>query len=249
VVHIHRLVASQLPSIDDVDDGDVAGRRDTPVLLVHGYGANKSNWFFLTRHLRAAGFTRIHTYNYNPLVADVPTLAQRCVDEAEALKAHVGVDRIHIVGHSLGGLIARYAIQVLGLEGVDVCATVASPHNGVDSARFAALMPELALWRCARDLHPGSSVLHRLHRAGQPVATRFVSYHATLDMVVPARRAMIFDEGIDAENIAIADHGHLSVMLSRRLGRSIVEQFERAEADRPAEKRRRRSRGAMPLAG
>src|SRR5687768_10093863 len=39
----------------------------TPVLLVHGFAANKSNWLFLRRDLRAAGYERVDALNYNPL--------------------------------------------------------------------------------------------------------------------------------------------------------------------------------------
>ena len=46
---------------------DQPSRVDTPVLLVHGYGANKSNWMFLRRYLQQAGFGRIHALNYNAL--------------------------------------------------------------------------------------------------------------------------------------------------------------------------------------
>src|SRR4051812_10467792 len=57
------------------DSGDE--RRDRPVILLHGYGHNRSGWFALERRLRAAGFTNISTLNYNPLRENVPELAQR----------------------------------------------------------------------------------------------------------------------------------------------------------------------------
>jgi pimeloyl-ACP methyl ester carboxylesterase len=49
----------------------------TPVLLIHGFGANKSNWLFLERHLRHAGFGRVEAFNYNPLAHDIPALWPR----------------------------------------------------------------------------------------------------------------------------------------------------------------------------
>ena len=36
-----------------VDDPSSVGTHDTPVLLVHGYGHNRSAWYMLERHLRA----------------------------------------------------------------------------------------------------------------------------------------------------------------------------------------------------
>src|SRR5437867_7344976 len=49
-----------------------ANRETAPVLLVHGYGHNRSAWLYLTGALRAAGFNRIETMNYNPFLVDIP---------------------------------------------------------------------------------------------------------------------------------------------------------------------------------
>src|SRR5438309_939585 len=46
----------------------------TPVLLVHGYGHNRSAWYVIERHLRNAGFANVYTVNYNPLGLSVGTL-------------------------------------------------------------------------------------------------------------------------------------------------------------------------------
>jgi len=201
----------------------------TPVLLVHGYGANKSNWLFISRYLAQAGFERIHALNYNPLTADIPQLAERCAERAEELKAHFGVDRIHIIGHSLGGIIARYAVQVHGLTGVDVCISVASPHGGVRLARYGSPMAALSPFASGLQLRPESSVMTMLRSSARPLSTRFVAYYSNLDMIVPAKRAMIIEPELAAANILVKDHGHLSIMLSRRLATSIVDQLGAAE--------------------
>jgi pimeloyl-ACP methyl ester carboxylesterase len=198
----------------------------TPVLLVHGYGANKSNWLFLERHLRHAGFERVHALNYNPLGADIPALADACTARARDLMDHCDTDRVHLIGHSLGGVVARYAVQVSGLDGVGVCVTVASPHGGVPVAR-------LGRGSTAHQLRPGSRVLRRLAAAGAtPSPTRFVAYYSNLDVAVPARRAMITDPALDATNILVKDEGHLSILLSRRLASSVVDQLGSPVEDR-----------------
>lgn len=205
------------------------GGIETPVLLVHGYGANKSNWFLVHRYLEQAGFRRVHALNYNPLSDDIPGLAERCAARAEELKDHFGVSRVHVIGHSLGGLIARYAVQVLGLGGVDVCITVASPHGGVRLARYGSALAGWSPLSSGLQLRPDSAVMTLLRHSARPLPTRFVAYYANLDVIVPARRAMILEPELRATNILVKDHGHLSIMLSRRLGHSIVEQLGAAE--------------------
>jgi triacylglycerol lipase len=193
----------------------------TPVLLVHGYGANKSNWLFLERELRSAGFERVHAVNYNPLVSDIPEIAQAVTRRARELMAHTGADRVHLIGHSTGGVVNRYAVQVLGLEAA-TCISVASPHNGAPAARFGG-------GRTARPLRPGSDLLRRIRASSRPLPTRFVAYYSNLDLLVPGRSAQITEPALGAVNVLVKDEGHLSILLSRRLARSIVDQLAVAE--------------------
>lgn len=215
--------------IDDLVGPDIPSSVDTPVLLVHGYGANKSNWLFVNRYLDQAGYGRVHALNYNPLAADIPELAERCAERATQLREHFGVERIHVIGHSLGGIIARYAVQVLGLDGVDVCITIASPHGGVRLARYGSHLAQLSPFESGLQLRPDSAVMTLLRASAEPLPTRFVAYYSNLDLIVPARRAMIVEPELEATNILVKDHGHLSIMLSRRLATSIVDQLGAAD--------------------
>ncbi len=216
-----------------LEDLDAVAGRDaavpTPVLLVHGYGANKSNWLFLRRYLDQAGFGRLHAVNYNPLTADIPELAARVAERAEQLRRRCGSDRLHVVGHSLGGIIARYAVQVHGVEGVDVCVTIASPHGGVRLARYGSHLSALSPFASGLQLRPDSAVMTMLRATARPLPTRFVAYYSNLDLIVPAARARIEEPALAATNILVKDHGHLSIMLSRRLADSVVSQLGAAE--------------------
>lgn len=215
--------------LDEVRDPEAHSPVATPVLLVHGYGANKSNWLFLSRYLDQAGFARQHALNYNPLQADIPRLAEQCAERALELRDHFGTERIHVVGHSLGGVIARYAVQVLGLEGVHVGITVASPHGGVRLARYGSPLSAVSPLHSGLQLRPDSPVMTLLRASAQPTTTRWVAYYSNLDLIVPARRAMIVEPELAATNILVKDHGHLSIMLSRRLAHSVVDQLGAAE--------------------
>lgn len=194
----------------------------TPVLLIHGYGANKSNWFFIDRELRAAGFERIHALNYNPFTTNVPELAERAAQRARDLMDHFGTDRIHLVGHSLGGIVARYAVQLGGLEGVDTCITIASPHRGTPIAR-------LGRGRVAEELRPGSELMRRLHASSRRMPTRFVAFYSNLDVLSPGHRSRMTEAALHATNVLVKDEGHLSIMLSRRVSAAVAAQLATAE--------------------
>jgi pimeloyl-ACP methyl ester carboxylesterase len=197
---------------------------DTPVLLVHGFGHNRSGWFSLDQHLRRAGFTSVHTMNYDPFRHDVPELAAMLADRVESLRRLSGLDRVHVVGHSLGGILLRWYVQELGGDDkVATAITIASPHQGT---RLAGFMPGRT-GRIAGELAPGSWLLRRLQHSARRTAVRWVAFYSNLDFFVqPASSAMITDPALGATNVFVKDTGHLSIMLSSRMARGVVDALE-----------------------
>jgi pimeloyl-ACP methyl ester carboxylesterase len=197
---------------------------DTPVLLVHGYGHNRSGWFLLDRRLRRAGFTSVHTLNYLPYVQGLPELAERLADRVTEIRAATGAEKVHVVCHSMGGIILRWYVQRLGgHEFVDTAITMGSPHSGT----YAALM---GVGAGARDLRPGSRVMRTLERTAQSSSVRWISYYSNIDLLVqPASSAKLDHPALHATNVLVKDHGHVSLMISPRVGRSIVDQLTAAE--------------------
>lgn len=198
---------------------------DTPVLLVHGYGHNRSGWFLVERLLRAAGFTSVHTMNYVAFGRDgVPELAERLAARVASIRALTGAEKVHLVGHSNGGILIRWFVQELGGDQVvDTAITVASPHEGTVAAH-AAPGP------CARDLRPGSNVMRRLAAGARPTPVRWIAYYSNLDaLVMPAPSAMLRQPVLHATNVLVKDHGHIGMMVSPKVARSIVAQLEAAE--------------------
>src|SRR5207248_4579440 len=88
-----------------IGDVEAAG---TPILLVHGLVDNRSIFTVLRRALRRRGFGRIWTMNYHVLTHDVRDAAAQLAGTVERISAETGYERIHVIGHSLGGLVARY---------------------------------------------------------------------------------------------------------------------------------------------
>ena len=196
----------------------------TPVLLVHGYMANKSNWYFVERALRGVGFDRIHAMNYRAYRANVDELAQICLLRAHEVMAASGSDRIHLVGHSLGGLVIRKATQSCGLTEAASVVTVATPHGGVDLARLSPLVRDHNT--IGVQLRPGSDFLRKMWAESHPMPdTRFVAYYSNLDLLVQGRRAMMLEPALAATNVLMKDQGHLSIMLAPSLAKSIAQEL------------------------
>jgi triacylglycerol lipase len=205
-----------------------AGRADgwpTPVLLVHGWLANKSNWLVVERELRSAGLEQIHAMSYRPLPLDLELLGARCVVRAREVMEECGADRIHLVGHSLGGLVSRWAVQVGGLHEAATVQTVASPHGGVPLAGLNRRA------KASQHIAVGSPVLARMHRAPAPPDTEFVAYWSELDAVVPPPFGEIRERRLGAENVRVPRRGHLSIVLSRKVAADIAGRAAAAERD------------------
>lgn len=198
------------------------GSRDTPVLLVHGFGHNRSAWFVLDRQLRSAGFSSVHTFNYNAFRNDVPGIAAQLQERVRLLRAVTGASKVHLVGHSLGGVVIRWFVQELGgADVVETAVTVASPHQGTRAAHLA----QLAGRRTAKQLLPGSPVIAQLNSKPLPGSVRWVAFYSNLDLLVSGTSAKL--DG--AANLLAKDHGHVSILLSQKVARSIVHQLEASE--------------------
>ncbi len=205
----------------------------TPILLVHGMVDNRMIFTVLRRRLRRRGFGRVFTINYSPITNDIRSAARDLSGAVEELVARTGYERIHVVGHSLGGLIARYYVQCLGGdERVHTLVTLGSPHSG-----------SLLAWglpvRLGRQLRPGSELLAELSGPVSRCRTRFVAYYSDLDqVVVPHTFGRLDHPDLPARNVLVRSVGHMSLPIHRSVVREIGDMLSQLD-----------NRGGMLTAG
>lgn len=186
-----------------IRDVEAAG---TPILLVHGMVDNRSIFTVLRRGLVRRGFGRIDTMNYSILTGDVRAAAARLSEEVERIVEETGYERIHVIGHSMGGLIARYYVTRLGGDArVHTLVTLGAPHHG----SYLALTWNSSL---TRQLRPGSPLLAELAQPVEHCQTRFIVYWSDLDQVIlPARNAALHHKDLNVHNIELHGVGHMSL--------------------------------------
>src|SRR5262249_31975294 len=132
------------------------------------------------------------------------------------LRHRVRGGRIDLVCHSLGGLIARTWLQLLGgARRVDRCIMLGAPESGTYNAYW---LPS----RVRRELRPGSPLLRRLEATRASAASvRFSSIVAGSDnIVIP--RVFCASEG---ELIHVADVGHMGLLFSPTVFRAVHERL------------------------
>jgi pimeloyl-ACP methyl ester carboxylesterase len=186
-----------------IGDVEAAG---TPILLVHGLVDNRSIFAFLRRALRRRGFGRVIALNYSLLTDDIRSAARRLAEVVEELCSDTGYERIHVVGHSMGGLLARYYVQRLGGDDrVHTLVTLGTPHAGTGWAR---VVPH----RLFRQLCPGSDVVAELAAPAPGCRTRFVAIWSDLDqLMLPRSAALIEHADLRARNVLVRGVGHMSL--------------------------------------
>lgn len=180
---------------------------ETPILLVHGIVDNHSIFTLLQRALRRRGFATVSSYDYGLLTRDIPAAAVLLGEAVEKLAANTGYERVHVIGHSLGGLIARYYVQRLGGDArVHTLVTLATPHAGTEAARPLRRLPLIG------QLTPGSPVLTELAEPAPGCRTRFLAFASDIDHLVwPSRNARLDHPDLQVRNVAVRGVGHLSM--------------------------------------
>jgi pimeloyl-ACP methyl ester carboxylesterase len=192
-----------------IGDIEAAG---TPIILIHGVVDNRSVFTMLRRGLRRRGFGRIITLNYSPLTEDVRHVAERLEALVEQVCLETGYERVHVIGHSMGGLVGRYFVQRMGGDSrVHTLVTLGTPHLGTAPAH---LVPHPV----ARQMRRGSDIVTELAAPAPACRTRFVAIWSDLDqMIVPKANARLDHPDLDARNVLVPAVGHNSLPVDGRV--------------------------------
>ncbi|WP_405880234.1 alpha/beta fold hydrolase [Streptomyces sp. NBC_01136] len=178
-----------------------------PVVLLHGFIDNRSVFVLLRRKLAQHGRRHIESLNYSPLTYDIRTAAELLGRHIEDICDRTGQERVDIVGHSLGGLIARYYVQRLGGDlRVRTLVTLGTPHAGT------RVIPLMNAHPIVRQMRPGSKVIEELRKPAPDCRTQFVCFWSDLDhLMEPLRTAAIDHPDLLVQNVQVSGIGHLAL--------------------------------------
>lgn len=196
------------PTLPPSDTPRLPTEEKPPVVLLHGFIDNRSVFVLLRRSLAQHGGGRhLESLNYSPLTCDIRAAAELLGRHIEDICERTGQERVDVVGHSLGGLIARYYVQRLGGDHrVRTLVTLGTPHGGTRAVPLADAHP------IVRQMRPGSEVLEELQEPAPDCRTHFVAFWSDFDQVMdPLETARVDHPDLMAQNIRVTGIGHLAL--------------------------------------
>ena len=192
---VYRSVRSQLGSIrevylpprDIVTSYDFSSGKEV-VLLIHGFFQTRNVWETIERRLKNDGFAvmsfGMHGSFSRLNTQPIDALAALLDEKLERLMERFSLEKIHIVGHSKGGIVGRRYIQHFGgAKRVKSLTTLGAPHFGTPVA-----VAGLALsWFTSnpRELLPNSRIVRALNKAPFPSSIPLVSIDSKSDLLCP----------------------------------------------------------------
>jgi hypothetical protein len=149
---------------------------DRLIYLAPGWGKFDLGWWFLRRRYEKMGFDVVYGSYPDRGFNTIDGSARDVERVLNALRPHY--KHITFVGHSMGGLIGRYLVQVLGrADLMDAYISMGTPHKGTHVARLGVASPS------AREMCPRSSLLGSLGDVWPETIPAF-SLQAGLDWIV-----------------------------------------------------------------
>jgi triacylglycerol lipase len=184
----------------DLNNVVPAARADEDiVVLVHGFFASAGVFRPMRERLERDAGAHVASFTHAPGsgVRFIARQLARLIDQLEPTA------RVHIVGHSLGGVVARWYVQELGGHTrVTQTISLGSPFGGT------AVAKAFPFW-VGRDLHPESALLTRLRAGVHKVNVPHTSIVAGLDRMVWPRESAVLPA---SDVITLNGRGHNSLL-------------------------------------
>lgn len=201
-----------------------------PVVFVHGWGCHPAHFAGFRQYFGLMGRTRSYAIDLTEVetLDEMADRLRRFIAEVVHFNALGDDDQIDLVGFSMGGVVARLALQDEETRArVATLVTMGTPHSGTYLARYAATPLTL-------DLRPGSPAMQRLAEAQEALTgadgPRTVALWSPADtVIVPAEGAQL--EG--AENLEIEGCTHFGFLMHPRTWETVLRLLDDAPAGGP----------------
>ena len=177
-------------------------------MILPGHSENALSVLFLQLRLERALGVPVRAFSPKRYFGDLGKIAEEFRVQIYTWMDQLGVEQVDLLGHSQGGIIARYLVESKLIQGhVSHVITLATPHLGSVLAR---LMPG----RNAKQLRRGSAFIESLNQRNPPQDVRYIGICSTHDNLVLPWHCGLSPRG---DNYIIRYQGHLTLLFSREV--------------------------------
>lgn len=161
------------------------------VLLLHGFFQTRNIWEVMESRLQHDNFG-VFSFDLGGLLwrfntRSITAQAESIAAKLESICKRRQLERFHIIGHSMGGLIARSYIQHFGgHKRVKSLITLGTPHHGTPTAILGVgLMGGGLLSVSPLQMLPRSKLLKKMQQTSFPSNIPLTSIFSRHDLVCP----------------------------------------------------------------
>ncbi len=195
---------------------EILRQPDRPaVLFIHGYMCNRATWRPWLLECGLARRWNCATVNLEPVFGAVDRYPELIQAAIERLRAASGAERVTLVCHSMGGLVARAYLRAYGPHAVARVVTISTPHHGTLFAR-------LGHGENTRQMRRACDFVRHLASSDEPV--EFICFASHHDNMIVPRDGQVLD---CAEAVWFERIGHLSMTDNDQVLAKLTEVVER----------------------
>ena len=217
IAHLILLAADYIISLFQSITPKSSSYQDThnPIILIHGYMMRGLVMYPIKRRLNKDGYKNVYLFTYSPPWLNIDDFSRQLRDKIEFVKKERGVEKVDLICHSMGGLVAlNYINKHDGVKNIDRLIALGTPFGGSKLWSFS-------IGKCGKEMKPWSEFLKKL--SVPPAGIKTTVIYTTFDeMVIPYEFSKL--EG--ANNIRMNYIGHVGLLFDSKVYENVRESLE-----------------------
>ncbi len=221
--HIQERVSKVLAGEIPLD----ANRKSSPILFVHGIFHNSTAFYKLEKEAKKLGFSSTRTLELWTTFSSFEELVERLKTEVRLLLKspeymHIETPKkVHIVAHSLGGMIVRGALlDEQFSKKIEKVIFLGTPHQG--NPLFKSPIPF-----AIKSLHENAEMMKKIKMDPLPGNIQYWNLRGGLDLITPLATTFL----PDVPNLVFDGVGHAGLLSNRDVTQTVLAILDTEESD------------------